>query len=144
MPIADTIEKEIVQRLAESEPATEVLLCELNGGTVRLFIDHPEGVTLELCERVTHALRAIRESYGLEVSSPGPKRPLTKPAHFERFAGRKAKVRTIADHDGQRNFTGEIVAVDETTVTLGVDGALVAIAFDDIGRAHLVPADPKS
>lgn len=144
MPMADTIEKEIVQRLAESEPATEVLLCELNGGTVRLYIDHPDGVTLDLCERVTHALRSVRERYGLEVSSPGPKRPLTKPAHFERFVSRKAKIRTRSDHDGRRNFTGEIVATDETTVTLGVDGALIAIAFDDIDRAHLVPAVPES
>lgn len=139
MPMADTIEKEIVQRLGESEPAVEVLLCELNGNTVRLYIDHPDGVTLEICERVTRALRAVREKYGLEVSSPGPKRPLTKPAHFERFTGCRAKLRTRSDHDGRRNFTGEIVAVDDAAVTLGVDGALVTIAHDDVERAHLAP-----
>lgn len=142
--MADTIEKETVQRLAEALPDVEVLLCELAGGTVRLYIDHPDGVTLELCERVTHALRAVRESYGLEVSSPGPKRPLTKPAHFERFVGRRAKLRTITDHDGRRNFTGEIVDADDEAVTLGIGDALFRVAFDDVERAHLAPLGPAA
>lgn len=139
MPIADTIEREIVTRLAESEPAVEVLLCEFSGGTVRIFIDHPEGVSLELCERVTHALRPVRESYALEVSSPGPKRPLTKPEHFARFSGQRVKLRSASDHDGRRNFTGEIVEATADGVTLGVDGALVTLAWNDVERANLVP-----
>jgi ribosome maturation factor RimP len=140
MPMTDTIENEIVARLAESEPEVEVLLCERSGGTMRIFIDHPDGVSLDLCERVTHALRAIRENYALEVSSPGPKRPLVKPAHFERYVGRRAKVRTRGEHDGRRNFTGEIVSSGDAEVTLAVDEGLVSIAFDDIDRAHLAPA----
>ena len=59
-----------------------------------MFIDHPDGVTLELCERVTRRLDDLRERYALEVSSPGIERPLTKPAHFRRFLGRRARVRT--------------------------------------------------
>src|SRR5258705_11285551 len=95
------IQADIEARLSEVEPAVEVLLAEVVGGDkVRLFIDHPEGVTLALCERVTSHLASVRESYALEVSSPGPHRPLTKPDHFRRFVGRRARVRTRAEHDG--------------------------------------------
>src|SRR3954447_19133786 len=89
------IQAEIEARLAEVEPDVEVLLAEVVGGSlVRLFIDHPNGVTLELCERVTNHLPSVREQYALEVSSPGTDRPLTKPEHFRRYVGRRARVRT--------------------------------------------------
>ena len=74
-----SIQTEIEAQLAQSEPDVEVLLAELVGGTVRLFIDHPDGVSLDLCERVTHQLESVRARYALEVSSPGRERPLTKP-----------------------------------------------------------------
>ena len=67
-----TIQADIEARLSEVEPEVEVLLAEVVGGDlVRLFIDHPHGVTLELCERVTKHLPELRERYALEVSSPG-------------------------------------------------------------------------
>ncbi len=77
-------------------PGVEVLLAEVidRGAPPRVTIDHPDGVTLALCERVTHALPEVRERYALEVSSPGRERPLTKPDHFRRFLGRRARVRT--------------------------------------------------
>ena len=88
-----TDQADIEARLAAAEPQVEVLLAEVVGGdTMRVFIDHPDGVTLDLCERVTHELAEIRERYALEVSSPGLDRPLTKPAHFRRFLGRRARV----------------------------------------------------
>src|SRR5215210_5317574 len=104
------IQADIEARLAEVEPDVEVLLAEVVGARlVRLFIDHPEGVSLDLCERVTDHLAAVREAYALEVSSPGVERPLTKPQHFRRFVGRRARVRTRATHDGRRSFTGELL-----------------------------------
>src|ERR1700739_3620511 len=88
------VQADIERRLAVSEPDGEGLLAEVLGGrSLRVFIDHPDGVTLELCERVTLQLSDLRERYSLEVSSPGSERPLTKPAHFRRFVGRKARVR---------------------------------------------------
>src|ERR1700726_1627163 len=90
-----SLQADIERRLAPSEPDVEVLLAEVVGGScLRVFIDHPQGVTLELCERVTALLSEERERYSLEVSSPGSERPLTKPAHFRRFVGRRARVRT--------------------------------------------------
>lgn len=135
----ETIQQEIEKQLAEAEPQVELLLCELNGGTVRIFIDHPDGVDLDLCERVTRALRALRETYGLEVSSPGPKRPLTKPDHFRRFVGRRAKIKTRSDHEGRRNFTGELIAADDAGVTIGSDGTIVKLPYEDISKSNLVP-----
>ena len=76
--MSSAIQGEIEGRLATAEPDVEVLLAEVVGGKlVRLFIDHPQGVSLELCERVTKLLPEVRERYALEVSSPGPQRPLS-------------------------------------------------------------------
>ena len=132
------IQTDIERLLSEREPEVEVLLAELNGDTVELFIDHPEGVTLALCERVTHALPEILEAHGLTVSSPGIERPLSKPEHFRRFIGRRARVRTRDAHDGHKSFTGELVGASETEVTIAADSGVVAIPYDAISRSNLV------
>jgi ribosome maturation factor RimP len=137
-----TIQSEIEARLAASEPDVEVLLAEVHGGsTIRLFIDHPDGVTLGLCERVTHALAELRERYALEVSSPGTERPLTKPQHFRRYLGRHARVRTRDAVDGHRSFTGELVGASDDAVTIATGDnppTLVAIPYAEIQRSHLI------
>jgi ribosome maturation factor RimP len=136
--MSTTIQEEIEGKLAEREPEVEVLLAELNGDTVELYIDHPEGVTLALCERVTQALPELLERYGLTVSSPGIERPLSKPDHFRRFIGRRARVRTRAARDGHKSFTGELVGASETEVTIAADSGVVAIPYDAISRSNLV------
>ncbi|HUA75786.1 MAG TPA: ribosome maturation factor RimP [Solirubrobacteraceae bacterium] len=143
------IQADIEARLAHSEPDVEVLLAEVLGGrSLRVFIDHPDGVTLDLCERVTLQLNDLRERYSLEVSSPGSERPLTKPAHFRRFVGRRARVRTrhprpIARQSGAaaqtaKSFTGELVGASEEEVTLAADGGVIAIPYSEIRRSNLV------
>ncbi len=134
-----TIQTDVETRLAGSEPEVEVLLAELLGGsTVRVFIDHPDGVTLALCERVTYALGDLRERYALEVSSPGIERPLTKPQHFRRFLGRRARVRMRDALDGHRSFTGELVGASDDEVTIAADTGVVAIPYAAIQRSHLI------
>lgn len=133
-----SIQTQIEGRLAEAAPDVEVLLAEVSGETVRVFIDHPDGVTLELCERVTHLLPDVRENFSLEVSSPGTERPLSKPAHFRRFLGRRARVRTSQERDGHRSFTGELVGASDTEVTIAAATGVVAIPYDDITRSNLV------
>ena len=134
-----SIQDDIEQRLAAAEPDVEVLAADVLGGSkVRVFIDHPEGVSLELCERVTHHLAEVREAYALEVSSPGPQRPLSKPQHYQRFLGRRAKVRTREEHDGHRSFTGELVGASDDTVTIAADTGVIAIPYADITRSNLV------
>jgi len=133
------IQAEIEGRLATAEPEVEVLLAEVVGGKlVRLFIDHPRGVSLELCERVTKLLPEVRERYALEVSSPGPQRPLSKPDHFRRFVGRRARVRTRGALDGHTSFTGELVGATDEAVTVAADTGVVSIAYADIHRSNLV------
>lgn len=134
-----SIQSEIEATLAQAEPHVEVLLAEVvPGGIVRLFIDHPDGVTLDLCERVTRALPEVRERYALEVSSPGTERPLTKPDHFRRFLGRRARVRLRNEEHGRRSFTGELVGASDTEVTLAADEGVVQIPYADINRSTLV------
>jgi ribosome maturation factor RimP len=148
------LQTEVESRLADSEPEIEVLLAEVSGGRcLRVFIDHPQGVTLAMCERVTLLLNDLRERYSLEVSSPGSERPLTKPAHFRRFVGRRARVRTrhprpLAPRaDGERaggqarpvrSFTGELVGASEDEITLAADGGVIAIPYSEIRRSNLI------
>ena len=137
--MSSAIQGEIEGRLATAEPDVEVLLAEVVGGKlVRLFIDHPQGVSLELCERVTKLLPEVRERYALEVSSPGPQRPLSKPDHFRRYVGRRARVRTRGEHDGHTSFTGELVGANGTEVILAADTGVVQIPYAEINRSHLV------
>ncbi len=155
------LQSEIEERLAASEPDVEVLLAEVvPAGALRVFIDHPDGVTLALCERVTALLGDMRERYSLEVSSPGAERPLTKPTHFRRYVGRRARVRTRWPTTGSaggaadrsrpipaagsaaerraKSFTGELVGVTDSEITLAADGGVIAIPYSEIRRSNLV------
>jgi ribosome maturation factor RimP len=135
----NSLQEDIEARLSARAPDVEVLLAEVVGGeTLRLFIDHPEGVTLALCERVTLELGDLRERYALEVSSPGQERPLSKPAHFRRFLGRRARVRTRDAREGHRSFTGELVGASDDVVTIAADTGIVSIPYADIHRSNLV------
>jgi ribosome maturation factor RimP len=133
------IQADIETRLQSVEPQVEVLLAEVLGGRlVRLYIDHPDGVTLELCERVSNHLSTIRERFALEVSSPGVERPLTKPEHFRRFIGRRARVRIRGSDDRRSSFTGELLGATDTEVTVAADTGVVSIAYADIRRSNLL------
>lgn len=139
-----SIQADIEQRLAATEPEVEVLLAEVaRDGTVRLFIDHPDGVSLALCERVTHHLAELRSEHPLEVSSPGVQRPLTKPEHYRKFLGRRARIRTHGplqqpSAPPRRSFTGELVGASERDVTVAAPEGVVSIPYSDIQRSNLV------
>ncbi|NDY96573.1 ribosome maturation factor RimP [Wenzhouxiangella limi] len=114
---------------------------------VRVFIDHePDGIGVEDCERVSREVSALMDveepvpgQYTLEVSSPGVERPLFTGAHFARFVGETASVQMAVPIDNRRRFKGVIVAADDRTVTLEVDGQAVELAVADMVRAHLAP-----
>jgi ribosome maturation factor RimP len=146
------VQADIEARLVDDEPDVEVLLAEVvPGGTLRVFIDHPQGVTLELCERVSRHLSPLRSDYALEVSSPGSQRPLTKPQHFRRFLGRRARIRTrgplpagprepaaCSAPGPRRSFTGELVGASDRDVTVAARDGVVSIPYDDIQRSNLL------
>jgi ribosome maturation factor RimP len=140
--IVSALQFEIETRLAGVEPEIEVLLVEVvSGSTLRLFVDHPNGVTLALCERVSGHLSEYRERYSLEVSSPGQDRPLTKPQHYTRFLGRRARVRLRNASEGHKQLTGELVGASERDVTIAAGDGIVTIPYEQIVRSNLVPGD---
>jgi ribosome maturation factor RimP len=136
------LQNDIEQRLASAEPGVELLAVERVGTErLRLFIDHPDGVDLALCERVTENLRDLLVDYGLEVSSPGPQRPLTKPDHFRRFIGRRARLRLREPRDGHRSYTGELVGASDDEVTVAAEDGVVSIPYSEINRSNLVEGE---
>ena len=142
------LQTEIEARLAGVEPEVEVLLAEVSGSTLRLFIDHPDGVSLGLCERVTGHLTDYRERFSLEVSSPGQDRPLTKPQHYSRFLGRRARVRLRQATEGHKqnalpanSVVGELVGASESEITIAAGDGILTIPYEQIVRSNLVPGD---
>ena len=100
-----------------------------------------------MSQEIVDAVRALAREKGiseeklitaLEVSSPGTERPLSKPEHFRRFVGRRARVRTRGDHDGRRSFTGELLGATDDEITVAADTGVVSIAYADIHRSNLV------
>ena len=134
------LEEKIEHRLAELDPAVELIALERPATeALRLYIDHPGGVDLGLCERVTRQLRDLLEDYALEVSSPGLDRPLTKPEHFRRFLGSTVRVRTREAIDGHRSFTGKLTEAGDQSVRVEAGTGPVEIPLDGIHRSNLVP-----
>lgn len=139
MQTTSKIQEDIESRLSSAEPEVEVLLAEQVGTErVRLFIDHPDGVSLELCERVTEHLRDLLQEYGLEVSSPGPERPLAKPDHFRRYVGRRVRVRTREPIEGSKSFSGELVEAADDAVSVAAEAGIVRIPYADIHKSNLL------
>jgi ribosome maturation factor RimP len=133
------LQTDIEERLATAEPDVELLrLDELGPERLRLYIDHPGGVDLALCERVTGHLRDLLQQYSLEVSSPGLDRPLAKPEHFRRFLGRRVKVRTAEPIEGRRSFTGMLTDADDREVSVEVEEGPVTIPHERIHRSNLI------
>jgi ribosome maturation factor RimP len=143
MRVETDLQSEVEARLAEVEPGVEVLLVELTGlkGSrgLRVFLDRPGGVDHELCARVTRHLRDLLAAYTVEVSSPGPSRPLTKLDHYRRFVGRRVRVRTREAIDSKSEFKGELVGADEQGVVLAGALGTVTIPHERIRRSNLVP-----
>ena len=133
-------EDEIAATIAELDPRVELIAVETPAReSLRLYIDHPAGVGLDLCERVTLQVRDLLADYALEVSSPGLDRPLTKPEHFRRFIGHEVRIRTAEPVGGRKNFTGRLVAADAEAISIESEGGDAEIPFDLVSRSNLVP-----
>ena len=122
------------------------LLGQQRGALVRVYIDHTDGITLEDCERVSRQAGAVldveepvRGAYVLEVSSPGLDRPLFTPAHFERFAGARARLRLAQPLDGRRQLLGCLGGMHGGKVVIDTDDGRFELGIDQIDRAWLVP-----
>jgi ribosome maturation factor RimP len=130
-----TLEREISGKVEEALPGVEVLAVELTGPErMTVYVDRAgEPVDIALCERVTRVLSDYLREYGVDVSSPGPERPLRKPQHFQRALGRQVKLKTDA-----RKLRGEVKRADDERVTLAADGGEFEIPYDQIVRGNLI------
>jgi len=113
-------------------------------GMLRVFIDKPEGISVDDCQTVSNQLTRLflveNVDYDrLEVSSPGLDRPLKKEADFVRFAGHKAQLKLRMPLLGRKNFSGVIGAVSDGVLQFVVDGTPVAIELSNLDKARLVP-----
>jgi ribosome maturation factor RimP len=138
----------IAEPLCESEGIELVFVefhSESTGRVLRLFVDKPGGITLEDCAAVSRQLTDILDvsledvgPYSLEVSSPGPERPIGKVDDFNRFKGKKIKVQTSRPIDGRKNFTGILAGFLDGRVNLTIDKLTVTIPHTSIKRARLI------
>src|SRR5256885_16415466 len=95
------LQEQLTAKVEERIPGTEVLAVELlSPDRFCVFIDHPNGVDHALCERVTRELDEYRRDYTIDVSSPGPQRPLRKPEHFAEAVGRRGELPTAGEIAG--------------------------------------------
>jgi ribosome maturation factor RimP len=145
----------IVEPVCESE-GMELVHVEFQrepqGRVMRLYIDKPDGITLDDCVCISRQVSDLLDvsfpfpelEYSLEISSPGPNRPLGKESDFERFKGNVARIRTSEPVDGQKNFYGLLQGFSQGMVTIMVSGKAVTIPFQQITKARLVNYTPHS
>lgn len=118
----------------------------INHGTLRVYIDREDGVSLDDCASISHQISGIldveepiQQGYDLEVSSPGLDRPLFKLTDFERFSGQLAKIKMSVAVDGRRNFKGVLQGItDSRLIEIEVDGEIYQLPLVDIGKANLI------
>jgi ribosome maturation factor RimP len=116
------------------------------GGVIRIFIDHPEGIGIDDCEKVSQAISALLDvedpvpgHFDLEVSSPGWNRKLTKVKHFQRFTGETVKVEMRFPIAGRKRFRGTLLSSDDENIVVDVDGVSHTLPMATIDTARLVP-----
>ncbi len=129
-----TLQREISGKVEQALPGVEVLAVELSGPErFTVYVDRDGGVDLALCEQVTRVLSDYLREYGIDVSSPGPERPLRKPQHFERALGRSVKLKTEG-----RKLRGEVTRAGASAVTVAADDGEVDIPYGEIVRGNLI------
>ena len=114
--------------------------------TVRLFIDGPDGVTVDNCAEVSHQVSAVLDvedpiatEFNLEVSSPGLDRPLFVPAHYDKVVGGDIEIKLVVPVAGRRRFKGKLVAIEGDMILLAYEGKEDRFAFNNIDKANVVP-----
>lgn len=114
--------------------------------TLRLYVDHADGVTVDNCALISREVSAILDvedpipsEYVLEVSSPGMDRPLFTPEHFAKVIGQKIDVKMTIPQDGRRKFKGALLAIEQDMLVVEIDGKPYRLLMDNIDKANVVP-----
>lgn len=111
---------------------------------LRVFIDKPEGISIDDCTNVSHAIDPIIDeadpidvSYYLEVCSPGIERELTRHRHYEESVGKPVRLKLYKAYDGKKELTGTLENVGEESVTLNTGTDVLTVEFKNISKANL-------
>ncbi len=151
----DTQDREFIKRLWEildpvvSSEGMDIIEMEFRrepqGFVLRLYIDHPDGVTLDDCSRVSRVVSdfldvvdPIEHAYNLEISSPGLNRPLRKPEHFARFIGSVVKVKTVEPIENRKSFKGILTESSDDMISVNCDGVVFGIPIAIVDKAQLL------
>lgn len=118
---------------------------EPGGRVLRLYIDKPGGVSLEDCSVVSRQLGDVLDlkletgaPYTLEVSSPGINRPLSRLSDFEKFTGKRVKIKIAGPINGRKHFTGILSGTIASDIQLKTETMTIAIPYGDVLKARLV------
>ena len=111
---------------------------------LRVFIDKPEGISIDDCTNVSHAIDPIIDeadpidvSYYLEVCSPGIERELTRSRHYDESLGKQVRLKLYRAYDGKKEITGTLEDVTEENVTLVTEGNALTVERKNISKANL-------
>lgn len=147
--LSGTVDAETIARQSVESLGYEFVDLQISGGRarlVRVFIDHPAGISVDDCAKVSNQLSRVFEVEGvdyerLEISSPGWDRPLRRLADFVRFSGERAHVTLKLPLNGRKRFTGHIASVDEAleTLKLRCEGVEFTFRLSEIDKARLAP-----
>lgn len=130
---------EVAPQVERDVPGVQVLALELSGREAfTVYVDHPAGVDIALCERVTSVLRPYLQEYTVEVSSPGSERPVRRPEHFAEAVGHKVALRTSEEVGGRRKIRGEVIAASDTAVIVSNGDEPVEVPYAAIVRGNLI------
>ncbi|MEM9468441.1 MAG: ribosome maturation factor RimP [Actinomycetota bacterium] len=143
MAVVDRVRELIAPVVADV--GAELYDVEFNGGILRILVDAEGGIDIDSIKTISKSSSRILDDadpipgrYTLEVSSPGLERPLRTRAHYERAVGELVKVKTFADVDGARRFTGTLVGADDAGFVLEVDGDARSFVYDNVAKARTV------
>tara|TARA_R110000772_G_scaffold189085_5_gene300144 strand:- start:7303 stop:7761 length:459 start_codon:yes stop_codon:yes gene_type:complete len=114
--------------------------------TMRVYIDHPDGISVDHCAEVSHQVSAVLDvedpintEYNLEVSSPGMERPLFKLQHYIDSIGEVVTLRLKMPMGDRRNFKGKLLSESDGMLTVQVDNQEFVLAFANIEKGNVVP-----
>lgn len=139
------VEHEVEAALQDALPDVDLREVQVVGAhgdeMLRVVIDHPDGVTHDLCANVTHVLdrAGLRDRFGIEVSSPGPEPPLRTHDHYRQAIGSRVALRLMAEPGTRaRRVSGVVRTVDDAGMVLETPDGERTVGFDEIGRGRLI------